>query len=123
MPIRKAIKAREQDLDAFAERYETYAVMFGCPIEFMFRVMANKLPGVDSIEPFVRKAAADTLMSHRFPKIKAQEISNPNAPPINFSIQMVQATPDGILGKKTILAIKSTPPAIEASVDDLIGSK
>lgn len=124
MPQRKQIKAREHDLDAFAERYETYSVIYGDPIEFMFCVMANKLPGVEDVEPSVRKAAADTLMSHRFPKIKAQEIINPNAPPINFTISMTQSTdPISINGRpqQKVLEIKSTrlPPA----VDDLIGEK
>lgn len=106
MPQRKPVKAQQHELDAFAERYDLYADMFGDPIEFMFRVMANKLPDDVVVDVSDRRNAAEVLMSHRFPKVKAQEISNPNAPPINFSINI---TPTPALPTAKVIEIKSTP--------------
>lgn len=108
MPQRRAIKPQQHELDAFAERYDTYATIYGDPIEFVFRVMANKVPGDFLVETGDRVRAAEILMSHRFPKVKAQEIANPNAPPINFSINVSAAPLDS---RPVTLEINSTPPA------------
>lgn len=116
MPSRK-VKAQAHELDAFAEKYELNAVLYGDPIEFLFQVMADQVQGADgkpvSAEIGERTRAAETLMSHRFPKVKAQEVADPSRPMVQFSINMSPPPPQIEVGKPPmkVIEIKSIEPA------------
>lgn len=115
MPSRK-VKAQAHELDAFAEKYELNAALYGDPIEFLFTVMANQLKTKDgkplAADTHERVRAAETLMSHRFPKVKAQEVADPSRPMVQFSINMTPP-PQIEVGKAPtkVIEIKSTEPS------------
>lgn len=69
-------------MEAFAEKYDTYADIYGDPVGVVFKIMA------DSDDEEVRLRAADMLMSYRYPRIKAAEGDKSNAPPLTFNVLM-----------------------------------
>jgi hypothetical protein len=76
-------KAEKHEIDAFVEKYETYADVYGDPVEMAFRIMA------DSTDEEVQLRAADMLMSYRYPRIKAiQGVQGQNGPQFAFNINI-----------------------------------
>lgn len=100
MPPRKigSKTAQKHEMEAFAERYDTFALLYGDPVEVAFAVMARSFnPGRDPktnelLRPNdeLAKATADMLMSYRFPRVKASEVMKPNGQPMQFTVVMQQ---------------------------------
>lgn len=61
---------QKHELEAFAEKYDTYALIYGDPVEVMFSIMDASMQGKD-FEVALR--AADMLNSYRFPRVKPQD--------------------------------------------------
>lgn len=87
MPPRKRTREKPQkhELEAFAEKYDTYADIFGDPVALVFKIMS------DSVDEEVKLRAADMLMSYRYPRVKAAEGAGSNAPVMNFNVVMPNA--------------------------------
>ena len=78
-----------RELEEFAEKYETFSMIYGDPVEFMFEVMSMQEASIET-----RKAAAEALMSFRFPKLKAIETkAPPSGPQLALQINLVQNEP------------------------------
>jgi len=96
-----ARKSEQHELDAFAEKYETYAMTYGDPIEVVFSIMANH----DSPDE-LKLQAATSLMGFRYPKLKALENKNPQqGQPLTFNITLTQ-------GVKKTDTVDVTPPKL-----------
>lgn len=82
--------AQKHEQEAFAEKYDILALLYGDPVEVVFAVMARAVKAEDDEGA---RIAADTLMGYRFPKIKAQELAgNPdNAPVTNIVVNLMPA--------------------------------
>lgn len=73
---------QKHEMEAFAEKYDTYADIFGDPIAVVFQVMA------DATDYDTKLTAANMLMSYRFPRVKAAEGNQNKAPTMNFNVVM-----------------------------------
>lgn len=84
MPPRKRTREKPQkhELEAFAEKYDIFADIFGDPVGVVFKIMA------DSEDEEVKLRAADMLMSYRYPRVKAAEGDHSRAPVMNFNVLM-----------------------------------
>jgi hypothetical protein len=82
-----ARKAQNFELDEFAEKYENFAMIYGDPLEVVFKAMS------EAQDPDEQLEAAKVLLSYRFPRIKAQETVDRSAPPVQFNITLMQPAP------------------------------
>lgn len=87
MPPRKlpSKAAQKHELEAFAERYDTLADIYGDPVEVVFKIMA------DTDDRELKLQAANTLMGYRYPRVKAAEGTTQTAPSLVFNVQMPAA--------------------------------
>jgi hypothetical protein len=82
----KPRKPEQHELDEFAERYETFALVYGDPVEAVFEIMAKAEQDDD-----VRLQAAKLLLEHRYPKLKALEGAGAPPMPVQFNINVIRA--------------------------------
>lgn len=82
-PRKKPPKPDARAADAFAETYDAFLMMYGNPVEYLFRTMAN--PEED---PSERRLAAAELMSYRFPKLKTLENIGDMTQPVLINIRL-----------------------------------
>lgn len=73
---------QKHEMEAFAEKYDTMADIYGDPVETVFKIMA------DSPDEEVTLRAAEMLMSYRYPRVKSAEGNQAHAPVLNFNVQM-----------------------------------
>lgn len=73
---------QKHEMEAFAEKYDTLADIYGDPVEVVFSIMA------DSSDEEVVLRAAEMLMSYRYPRVKSAEGNQAHAPILNFNVQM-----------------------------------
>jgi hypothetical protein len=85
-------KPEQHELDEFAERYETFALIYGDPLEAVFEIMAKAEQDDDT-----RLQAAKLLMEHRFPKLKALEGTGAAPPQVIFHINAAPAAPRQVI--------------------------
>lgn len=110
-------KPAAHEIDAFNEKYDLYALLYGDPVEVAFSIMARNAPesSAEDKDEEVALRAADMLMSYRYPRIKAiQGSGGSNGPQFAFHIDLS--------GKPAQLPpIDVTPtlpaPSVEAAVD------
>lgn len=76
---------QKHEMEAFAEKYDTFADIYGDPVEVVFSIMA------DSTDAEVKLRAAEMLMSYRYPRVKSAEGNPAQAPILNFNVQMPRA--------------------------------
>jgi hypothetical protein len=83
-PPRRAAKTTPQkhELEAFAEKYDTLTLLYGDPVEMVFRIMSG------SGDEEVQLRAAEMLMSYRYPRVKSVEGTGKTAPILNFNVTM-----------------------------------
>lgn len=99
MPLRKPAKATSRgELEQFSELYEVYAVLYGDPVEFMFRKMVEN--GENSV------FAAKILMEHRYPKVKAAEVAEDNKQP---QLTMNIVVQQNVSGRAVVDAMPRAP--------------
>lgn len=84
MPPRRKGPSEPQahELEAFAEKYDINADIYGDPIEVVFRIMAT------TSDEEVKLRAADMLLSYRYPRVKAAEGNKQSAQVLNFNVTM-----------------------------------
>lgn len=82
-PRKKPPKPDARAADAFAETYDAFLMMYGNPVEYLFRTMAD--PEAEDSE---RRLAAAELMSYRFPKLKTLENIGGNTQPVLINISL-----------------------------------
>jgi hypothetical protein len=89
MPPKKLQKteAQKHELEAFAEKYDTLALIHGDPVEVVFAVMQA------TEDDDTKLRAADMLMSYRYPRVKAMEGAQNKAPVLNFNVTMPSIPP------------------------------
>lgn len=78
MPSPKKPNAKKADAleaEAFAERHDTLAIIYGDPIEKVFSIMAK------SDNEDTQLKAAEILISYRYPKLRAMEVKTSNLGP------------------------------------------
>jgi hypothetical protein len=100
----KPRKPAQHELDEFAERYETLALVYGDPVEAVFEIMSD-----NDHEPEVRLQAARLLVEHRYPKLKALDGAPPVGPQVAINITMVQPP------KQTVIDVTPALPKLEAA--------
>lgn len=61
----KPRETKKHEIEAFLEKYESYAMVYGDPVQKMFELMAT------AEDQDTQKSAAEILMSYRYPRIKA----------------------------------------------------
>lgn len=83
-PPRRTAKTTPQkhELEAFAEKYDTLTMLYGDPVETVFRIMSG------SEDEEVQLRAAEMLMSYRYPRVKSVEGAGKTAPVLNFNVTM-----------------------------------
>jgi hypothetical protein len=100
MPPRRqpAKAAQKHEMEAFAEKYDTLALIHGDPVDIVFAIMARNAAVVMSedgrtiaIDDEVALRAADMLMSYRYPRVKAADGNQSRAPVLNFNVSMPAA--------------------------------
>jgi hypothetical protein len=114
MPPRRQAPRRAQphELEAFAEKYETLALIYGDPVETVFNIMAKQAAAGGDDEITLR--AAEMLISYRFPRIKAAEDSGKNSgPALNFYIDTGGVHPVREINPPTIDMDKMLGGAVE----------
>ena len=95
--------AQKHELEAFAEKYDTLSVMYGDPVEIVFRIMERNFNAtiirkedgtVEVIAPDdeLTLRAANMLMEYRYPRVKAAEKILSQTTPMQFNVIM-QAAP------------------------------
>lgn len=85
----KAKSPARHEIDAFVEKYELYADLYGDPVEVAFQVMAHHTSDAEDADREVALRAADMLMSYRYPRIKAiQGQQGQNGPQFTFNIDL-----------------------------------
>jgi hypothetical protein len=105
MPPRRLGKTAPQkhELEAFAEKYDTLACIYGDPVEAVFGIMAKNLkPHLDPAtglfdfgDDEIALRAAEMLMNYRYPRVKSSEGAAPKAQVLNFNVRMdAPATPE-----------------------------
>jgi hypothetical protein len=84
MPPRRqtAKTGQKHEMEAFAEKYDTLAMIYGDPVETIFHIMLK------SQDEEVKLRAAEMLMSYRYPRVKAAEGNIAKAPVLNFNVTM-----------------------------------
>jgi hypothetical protein len=84
MPPRRqtAKTGQKHEMEAFAEKYDTLAMIYGDPVETIFHIMLK------SQDEEVKLRAAEMLMSYRYPRVKAAEGNVAKAPVLNFNVTM-----------------------------------
>jgi hypothetical protein len=119
MPPRRLARTTSQkhELEAFAEKYDTLACIYGDPIEAVFAIMAKNFQMVkapDGTHIFVGDdevalRAAEMLMSYRYPRVKASEGQSNKAPVLNFNVSMPR--PELEVNSRPVLAVVTEPPS------------
>ena len=71
-PLSKKPAAHE--LEAFAEKYDTHALIHGDPVAVVFKVMG------ETEDEDTRLRAAEILLSYRYPRLKSLEGNVPTVP-------------------------------------------
>jgi hypothetical protein len=89
MPPRRltAKTGQKHEMEAFAEKYDTYASIYGDPVQVVFRIMS------DTEDEDVKLRAAEMLMSYRYPRVKSAEGNAPKAQVLNFNVRMDAPAP------------------------------
>lgn len=119
MPLRKRqpLPAQKHELEAFAEKYDTLALLYGDPVEVVFKVMSDAVKLGD--DAMARIAAVD-LMGFRYPKVKAQEVlGDPTKAPITQINVTLQAAPVLTMPYQQQPALA----AVRTDIEDLIGGR
>jgi hypothetical protein len=114
MPPRRlgAKTSQKHELEAFAEKYDTLALLYGDPVETVFAIMDRNVNG-----PFpddeVALRAAEMLMNYRYPRVKASEGQGVKAPVLNFNVTMPQPPelPVNAPPSRQVLSIVEKSPA------------
>lgn len=83
-------------MEAFAEKYDTLAMLYGDPVETVFAIMAAhfqpvQMPDGKTVllgDSEVALRAAEMLMSYRYPRVKSAEGNAAKAPVLNFNVTM-----------------------------------
>lgn len=104
MPPRRKepTESQKHELEAFAEKYDVQADIYGDPVVVVFRIMARAAARADIDGDELALRAADTLMGYRYPKVKAAEIANTVAPVLNFNVSMEAPRPVAVAGKQVL---------------------
>jgi hypothetical protein len=85
-PRRQTPKAAQKhELEAFAEKYDTLALLYGDPVETVFAIMSGAFHANDHDTAL---QAAGVLMRYRFPQVKASEGGQDKTPVMNFNVLM-----------------------------------
>lgn len=87
MPPRRltAKTGQKHEMEAFAEKYDTLALLYGDPVEVAFAVM-HAAHSENDREMALQ--AANTLMGYRYPRVKAAEGAVDKAAVMNFNVIM-----------------------------------
>lgn len=104
-------EAQKHELEAFAEKYDTLAMIYGDPVEVMFIIMSESLAG----DKELALRAADMLNAYRFPRVKPQDKPVDTGKVLNLTI--INGIPEG---KMVTAAIDITPQSEDIS--GLLGS-
>lgn len=86
LPAQPSVLPTRAERDAFAEKYETLAIMYGDPVEVLFEIMADE--DEDTRE---RRGAAESLMAYRYPKLKVVEGEKDKTPMVQFNVTLHDA--------------------------------
>lgn len=97
MPPRKltAKTGQKHEMEAFAEKYDTLALMYGDPVETVFAIMARNVADritedgkIIAGDDDVALRAADMLMSYRYARVKAAEVQQAKPTALQFNVIM-----------------------------------
>lgn len=94
---------QKHELEAFAEKYDTLVAIYGDPVEMVFQVMS------DTEDEATKLAAANMLMSYRYPRVKAAETNQKSAPVLNFNVTM----PTPALPEPTTVLVRVPPVLVK----------
>lgn len=125
MPPRRlgAKTSQKHELEAFAEKYDTLALVYGDPVEVVFSIMAANVRVVldERGNPVrvgddeVALRAAEMLMNYRYPRVKASEGQGTKPPVLNFNVTMphpelpVNPLPQRLMQPPVLVSVKENP--------------